>query len=269
VCSSDLALDTYPIHVTINNEKINELAETIQNSEKIDFYSLELDQQQPINRYHNNGVYIEVIKELIANSVNYCYWYGASSIKPSSSTMLYTDIDSIFNNATVSALIIERRIENLIRLMAMHRYPMLEERRRHLFELAPKAEKIAEFIIQHHEDNQEACFGLLVDELSGFASDMFLKRASLFFMQLYRKFKWFNKLAYLLPVPVDYQLPKVLRYFDVIRYTDKLSQKIFDSKLIPKHSLEEIQIRAATIKACNQLKALTNWNSVDIDTYLW
>ena len=39
--------------------------------------------------------------------------------------------------------------------------------------------------------------------------------------------------------------------------------------LLQKDSLEELQIRAATIVACTRLQQLTGWTIADVDTYLW
>ena len=44
---------------------------------------------------------------------------------------------------------------------------------------------------------------------------------------------------------------------------------INNSILINKHSLEEIQIRAANISVCKDLQNITGWNAADIDTFLW
>jgi hypothetical protein len=70
-------------------------------------------------------------------------------------------------------------------------------------------------------------------------------------------------------VPADYQIPKILRHFECIEYNDLLAHEIDNCILIKKHSLKEIQIRAATIKVCKQLQDITGWTVADIDTFLW
>ena len=70
-------------------------------------------------------------------------------------------------------------------------------------------------------------------------------------------------------IPADCQLPKMLRNSDCIKYSDKLAKKVFDGKLIQKHSLEELQIRAATIVVGTMLQFSTGWTIADVDTYLW
>ena len=59
----------------------------------------------------------------------------------------------------------------------------------------------------------------MIKLFQGFSSDVFLKRTSLFFMQLYRKFGWYkDDLMQTLFVPADYQIPKILRHFECIEY---------------------------------------------------
>jgi len=53
-----------------------------------------------------------------------------------------------------------------------------------------------------------------------------------------------------LTVPLDYQIPKMLRHYDCIHYFHGLQDDIRDSKLIPRGSIQEIEIRAVSIMAC-------------------
>ena len=155
--------------------------------------------------------------------------------------------------------------------MSENRYPLLEERKRHLRELYEdrKGEVFASMVNDQALPPVEL-FNEMIIRFQGFASDIFLKRASLFFIQLYRKFGWYeDNLMNILHVPADYQVPKILRHFNCIAYSNALSNKIEGMKLIEKHSLEEIQIRAATIIACTELQYKTGWTIADVDTYLW
>ena len=72
-----------------------------------------------------------------------------------------------------------------------------------------------------------------------------------------------------LHVPADYQVPKILKHFDCFYYKSELDLKIKEGELLPKHSLEECQIRAATVVACQMLAENTGWNIADIDGWLW
>lgn len=52
----------------------------------------------------------------------------------------------------------------------------------------------------------------------------------------------------------DYKVPQVLRHFGILSYDPELSQHIDDMKLLVEGSEEEIEIRAATIWACELLR---------------
>lgn len=259
------ALEKKPKYVTINLEKVNELAEKMKEDGIPEFY-------EDKSEYHT-GIHIDILKELVASSINYCYWYGAHDIRPNSvsSTSMYQDVETVFEGVKHQALNFEMRMRELIELLSKHRYPLLEERKRHLLELCEdrKAE-VFTAMVQNKSLSSVNLFNELVSRFQGFSSDLFLKRASLFFIQLYRKFGWYkDDLMTILHVPADYQVPKILKYFGCIEYDDILSKKINQMKLIKKHSLEEIQIRAATIKVCTELQNKTGWTIADVDTYLW
>lgn len=258
---------TDPTNVFINDEKIGELAEQMKSDGKVNFYDTEP------NQGYRTGVFIDILKELVANSINYCYWYGSHDIRPNgvSSTSMYDDVNTVFEDSRNHALNFEKRINTLIRILSDHRYPLLEERKRHLLELCEgrKAETFAK-MVEKKELSGEALLHEMIYIFQGYASDIFLKRASLFFIQLNRKFGWWeNDFMLNLHVPADYQVPKILRYFKCIEYTKPLSDAIKKNELIPKHSLNELQIRASTVLVCNMLQNKTGWTIADIDTYLW
>jgi hypothetical protein len=73
----------------------------------------------------------------------------------------------------------------------------------------------------------------------------------------------------MIPVPADYQVPKMLEHFGCLKYKTSLSNKIASHSIIPKYSLEEVSIRGATILVCDRLAELTGWNKSEIDSWLW
>lgn len=264
---SQVIMASEPSYVTMNREKIDELVKQMKEDGAPNFYDSEP------NQGYKTGVHLDVLKELVASSINYNYWYGASDIRPfgCSSTTMYNDVAECFDDAKNHALNFEVRIEKLVRLLSVHRYPLLEERKRHLYELCEdrKAERFAGAICSK-DYSPERLFLELVESFQGFAADQFLKRASLFFIQLFRKFGWYkdNLMTHLF-VPADYQVPKILRHFGVIEYNPELEFIIENGKLIQKHSLMELQIRAATVLSCTELQYATGWTIADVDTYLW
>jgi len=264
----EVILNTQPTYVELNHDRIDEIANDMKLLKEPP--SLQTPEASAGKSYHT-GIYLEILKELVTSSINYCYWYGANDIKPMgvSSTTMYDDVNKILNKANNRSLNFEWRISKLVDLLAIHRYPLLEERKRHLFDLCQnrKAETFATKIYENHDTYEEKLFDEMVEKFHGFSSDMFLSRTSLFFIQLHRRYGWFKGLMSKLFVPADYHVPKILRHFKCIEYLDILPKKVFDQQLIPKHSLEEHQIRAATIKVCDILKTATGWNTSDVDGY--
>jgi hypothetical protein len=72
----------------------------------------------------------------------------------------------------------------------------------------------------------------------------------------------------------DYKVPQVLRGLGVLRYDDRLAAIVDRRALIPAGSREEIEIRAATVWACELIRAsLAAWGrsmaAYEIDWALW
>ena len=72
-----------------------------------------------------------------------------------------------------------------------------------------------------------------------------------------------------LPVPADYQIPKMLRHYGLITFSDELASLVDNSIPLQENSEMELNIRAATVLACEML-AQGNACSVDVvDAYLF
>jgi hypothetical protein len=251
-------------HVSINGEKLELLINDMKVAGKADFFG-----ETPEERIQDSVIKNIIRRELIASSINYCYWYGNANVRPmdSSSTSMYEEVDKALatfwdDNA------LKNKIHFLIGKLNLGRYPLLEERKRHLLEVLDKGEYLIEQLAVGDND-PHLMLELLVHEMNGFASDIFLKRASLFFIQLHRQLGWYKDFMNELFVPADYQVPKMLEHFGVLQYGNSLSYKIQEGKLIEKGSLMECQIRACTIVACEKIMSATGWNIADVDTWLW
>jgi hypothetical protein len=259
---SEKLLYTEPINVSINEGQLTKLAREMKSEGMTKF-------DVPKDKDVARGVLIE----LIASSINYCYWYGNAKVRPNEvhSGAMYSLVEKIFENYKPEFFEFNTRIYKLIDELSLNRFPLLEDRSRHLIELINKdAPALAQSISTNHSSESFFThFNVLVERFHGFSSDMFLKRASLFFLQLYRKYGWFEKEMKLLHIPADYQVPKILKHYDVLYYKSELDEKIKSGELIPKHSLEECQIRAATVIACSMLQEKTGWNIADVDGWLW
>jgi hypothetical protein len=213
--------------------------------------------------------YIIVWKELAASAINYCYWYGKSTVRPNgaSSTAMYDLIDQTFPDS-LDDLDLQSSLSLLGQSLARERFPLLEERIRHLEQIRDSSWFVGD-LVSKKGNLSYSYFEDLIVGFPGFGSDMFLKRASLFFLQLYRTLGWFGDLMHWLPVPADYQVPKMLRHFGCIVYLDPLKTMVEQGALIPSGSLWECEIRAATIVVSKFLMIQTEWNVSDIDSWLW
>ena len=214
-----------------------------------------------------------IIIELVGSSINYCYWYGKSSIRPNGASCieLYKHLYDAFEtyNST-SSLSFNDCLDRLIELLIKNRFPLIEERIYHINQTRKLGEYLSHIILLNHKtlDINELLSRMII-LLPGFASDMFLKRASLFFIQLYRLFGWFEDQMNNIIIPADYHIPQILNNYNCIIYSSNLNDIIENHTLIPKNSIMECEIRAAAILVARQLHKLTKWNIADIDTYLF
>jgi len=254
-----------PSHVFMNEEEIEAVANEMKETGKADFSPPPTD---------NN--FKGVLLELVAASINYCYWYGRPDVRPngSSSTTMYQAVEDAFSNYNEKQpgiwgdVIFEECINHLIELLSLRRFPLLEERKRHLRQLVKHGQEFANLVNGRHETILPH-MELLVSTFPGFASDIFLKRASLFFIQLFRRYGWFATDLNTLHVPADYQVPKMLNHFNCIEYDEDLESAIQGHIMIPRHSQAECEIRAATVLTVKMLCELTGWNVAEVDAFFF
>lgn len=68
---------------------------------------------------------------------------------------------------------------------------------------------------------------------------------------------------------IDYQIPKMLRSFNIIEYPEHLANRIDAGRLIKKDSPEELFIRSVTYYALVKIQEKFNFNQVKLDWWLW
>ncbi len=252
--------------VFLNHEEIERVSEVMIKEDKSKFPAKDI-----------SDVFKICLFELIGNSINYCYWYGRHDIRPgdASSTKMYELLEKAFSWYTNPGLprinnMMSHNMSTFIYSLSHNRFPLLEERINHLNQLLEFGEEFIAEIVEWHDDEKfNNHFKRLVTLFPGYSSDIFLKRASLFFLQLYRNLGWFEEAMHKLHVPADYQVPKILNHYGCISYDHSLIKKIKNNIHIPKHTQEECEIRAATILACKKLCDLTGWNISDVDGWFW
>lgn len=106
----------------------------------------------------------------------------------------------------------------------------------------------------------------------------FLKRAQICVADLHNAFgntQWgkFSNFEYLTCF-ADYKLPQVLRHYNVIEYTPALAEMVDTQEQLEAGSEAEIEIRAATVWACELLQRILlqrgiTTTAADIDQLLW
>lgn len=211
--------------------------------------------------------------ELMAAAINYCYWYGRNDVRPTGggATEMYRALDETWAEYPDDIHASARFIYFKNKLVT-GRYPLLEARLKHLTEVRDSLE----FVSILCEDIERPTFQIethitnLCVFMPGFGSDMFLKRACLFFMMLHRRTGVLPESQLrLLPIPADYQVPKMLEWLGVLEYSDGLRFLIESHAPIPAGSLMECEIRAASILACEMLAGLSGETMCDVDDYLW
>lgn len=204
--------------------------------------------------------------ELLASAVNYQYWYGRPNIRPgdAGSTKMYKLLDDSWLMGNYKEI-----AELFVYNMSINRFPLMEMRAKHVNEVVKS--EISYRLSDYIEDNEklEDCLDELLMYCPGFADDILLKRASLLFMMLYRRMGVFASDMNKLPIPADYQVPKMLEGLGCLRYSTELKEIIKREDIIPSGSRMECEIRTGAIRACKMLSELSGRNSSDVDNYLW
>lgn len=268
-----------PTYVWLNPETIKHTALKIK--EKIKDKSEHwLGYPKWLNDHENTWSYFHIdmknyfllLYELIAGSINYQYWYGRYNIRPnnSGSTLMYKLLDESFHevgNKLINPLENSRQASEIfIKKLLLYRFPNMENRIRHIREIFNTNSPIS---VPREEWKLDKFIEGVVTAFPGYGKDMFLKRVFLLCMMLHRRIKWFKDEIRKVPIPADYQIPRVLRSLHCIEYHSLLSVKVDGHELIPSGSLMECEIRAASVLACAQLAKHSGYSMCDVDTYLW
>lgn len=226
--------------------------------------------------------YMLLSYELMAGAVNYQYWCGKSDVRlnDAGATLMYHILDECFEAAGSMHVVGHRTVceeaaKSFIKQIILYRLPDAESRIRHVKEVLDTMKDGPNVISNMVKDihagklRLEEFIERVVTTYPGYAGDMFLKRPFLLAMMLYRRVQWFKRDINLLPIPADYQIPKMLKWMGCIEYSKELSDMIDTNTLIPKGSLMECEIRAASILACNAIADEVDIIMCDVDTYLW
>ncbi|MGD2073057.1 MAG: hypothetical protein PVG65_06175, partial [Candidatus Thorarchaeota archaeon] len=141
--------------VYINWEKVNETITIMLESGKREFKDIiEITNQEKYWEIHN-----ECFLQLIGGSINYCYWYGKHNIRPNNcgSGKMFECVRKVaplFNEHSTFRISDNKfcdSIEELIKILAYARFPLLEEREKHLKELIKYGKKFVDLVMGNIE----------------------------------------------------------------------------------------------------------------------
>ncbi|MFQ6010414.1 MAG: queuosine salvage family protein [Candidatus Aenigmatarchaeota archaeon] len=156
------------------------------------------------------------------------------------------------------------------------RMPMLEKRVDIMRELGSSGKPLDYFL-----DNVEHELWPLVERLSeahpcyrdvwkyGRKEVPIFKRAQLMFNTLHKQGYLKVEKTEESTVFADYRIPQSLRELGLLKYSEALEYKVDSYQLLPAGSAEEVEIRAATIVACERLANEYGLPILRVDNILW
>jgi len=116
----------------------------------------------------------------------------------------------------------------------------------------------------------------LLAETACFKRDLFFKKGLLALMlsnrmlpNLKEENPDYSRQIASLPVPADYQIPRILRHFGLIRLSESLQNLIDTDTPLPENSAMELAIRSATVLACDRLAQNNGISPDQVDAWLF
>lgn len=253
-------------HLYINSKELENVAKQL---EKVDIFTpaREYEDKRSVFLFH-----------MLLNSINYCYFLGDSSIRPNGMdswglTLLF---DKLFKNFGYNKASEHWNLNIFNKLIKEEMFECgvtyADQRANTISNILTnnKIWKTLNFIASTDEPLSAVKFmSWLCTTFYGYSDDFFLKRAQLCPMMIERDFPGTFYDIDKLTVPADYQIPKVLRGFDIITYKSSLADKVDSGHPILAGSSEEIAIRSATITVVERMKEFTDLNAMEIDAALF
>lgn len=171
--------------------------------------------------------------------------------------------------------------------------PLAAERARLLrevgYELAQKYNGLAANMILAAKKSVSKLVQLITASFGGFRDHaihpltgkqlFFYKRAQIFCADIWGAFggKGIGEFTDIqkLTMFADYRVPQILRHDNILQYSTALAEQIDNCKLVASGSIEEIEIRAATVEVVERMRAILEKShrirvkSLEIDWWLW
>lgn len=209
-----------------------------------------------------------IVNEIfIYNSINFSLFYGTVYNEKYHDIKLKEIISESFNkyNFNTEKELSFFLIENIKKEIVKNRFSMIIDRLDILTRIFEKRSRIKYFIrkmidkqnkIKTNLTIDEESFNFMVETFEWFSSDLFLKRASSFFIQLYGTFGWFKYLMKDINPPIE---SKLINLF--------IKEKIINCNIdndIMKHSDIEVWFRITSLEIFRILKEKTNNSTYDL-----
>ena len=182
-------------------------------------------------------------------------------------------LDDVFAKVEVKTVTdIYRLKEHIIEKLVDSNITLLESRVRSIEELFAKLD----FYVYGDCYTDAKCSIELLKKLVCFKQDIFFKKGIFALMmtsrmlpELKMHYPEYEKQLSKLPVPADYQIPKMLRHLGLIVFSDKLEEIVNDNIFLHENSEMELNIRAATVLACEAIAKINGVSVDDVDAYLF
>jgi hypothetical protein len=261
-------------HVMVNEEKIKDFR--IEKSESLEiFFSLPPYLSSLLQKQDREEVY-KVIHayNAINASLQYCFFLGRASVRFDGidSFWVMRMLDGVFEAEKVSTVAdISRTKQSAIDALMESNITMLRSRISTVEEVFERLD--FEMYGESYSDVDASISQL--KKLICFKQDPFFKKGLFAVMitgrmlpELKRDTAYAEVLA-LLPVPADYQIPKMLRHYGLIEYSDTLANMVDNHIPLLENSDMELNIRAATVLACDLLAEVNGISADVVDALLF
>ena len=207
------------------------------------------------NIYGANGLF-SALKQMIKDETNYFRFFDA---------LKYEEFKKVLSsNSHYPLPYLKIRFEYIKEVIELLKSNFNGDVKKLISSNKYNAVEIAHFL----SDNTEAFSDR--DEFHG-EIVYFIKKATFFIKLLQTTKNYNNKLTEIerLPVLSDYRIPQLLRYFNILEYSEILSSKV-DNQIILTHEYE-IEIRMATVMFTKALitQKITPLTILELDEYLW
>ncbi|MCK5538183.1 MAG: hypothetical protein KAI79_15255 [Bacteroidales bacterium] len=262
-------------HVTLNEEKI--AAFKLENVEgNSSFFNPPPYLQQLLKASEKEVAYkIIHIFNAINASLQYCFFTANTSTRFDGidSQWIIKMIDGVFEEVRVTSVTDVYRTKDLVleRLIGSN-ITLLKSRVETIEEVFAKLNfyEYSEYYMDVAQSIQ------MLSKLVCFKEDIFFKKGLFAVMmtgrmlpELKAAYTNYAKELSILPVPADYQIPKMLRHYGLIEFSDVLGEMVDSSVLLQENSEMELNIRAATAQACRLISEVNGVSVDEVDAYLF